>query len=794
MRAFFVLIPGVLRTFLRSRKKDWVGFILNTLALGIGTCFFVIILQYIVSECRFDKFHQDYDRIYRVLSNQRNENGIRIWADTPFPLGPILSENFPPVENFTRYKKEPVYINIDQYNGRDVNLCYVDTGFFSMFSFPLLSGSFEHFRNNSNAVLISEGLARQIFGNSFSAVGKILQAKYLHQEYEVAGVVKKSELTHFDFDILQLTDYYNYAYKEVWYKDFNTAVTYIKVRDNKLISSAFQDKFIHILDNFYTDNNTKLTLQPVGRIHLYTDFNDGNPNKSNVAVLILLFAGGLIVFACSVINYQFYLLASLPTRYKEMGIRKIAGSGSRLLAYQIFQESLLTILAGILIVLLLHELIKSSLISAIWNRATTPDTMISILIACLFIALITSILPAIIISRKNTNMFLVSRDHIRSNARFRNTFLVVQNAFSLSVILLTFFIMWQYQYILKLNLGYSDDNVLAFSARGIPYQYKMLKDQLLRNPGIQAVTCTGELPGNYYYKTNNVNWEGNAGNNKITFQYQSAESSFLDVLKIKLKEGEFLPPNLDINDHFNPGAKNNTLFVLNEEAVREMGIANPVGARFDLMGEKGRIIGVVKDFKYNSLHEKTAPLVIYYNPESFNYYFVRLSGRNQKQTIQYIQNVYQDYVKDKIVFKYTFLKDTKNLLYKQEKMLSALFSIFAVVTFLILAAGIISLVSFVAQQKEKEMVIRLVFGATKKGLFGEFFRLFKQPLIISSVLSFIIGYSISFRWIENFAYHIHLSVIIFVLMITAIIGVECLFIATTYLRFIYKLNFRKYIA
>jgi putative ABC transport system permease protein len=474
----------------------------------------------------------------------------------------------------------------------------------------------------------------------------------------------------------------------------------------------------------------------------------------------------ILIIAC--INYVNLSTARAMLRAKEISMRKIIGAAKMQLFMQfVVETALLFILSSVLAVLVIYNVMP------VFNEIAGKQLVFNLsdhhvwfVIAGTIAAtlLLSSIYPALLLSSFEPLKALKGKiSNGIGDVVFRKILVVVQFTFSVVLIISTIVITSQLNYIRSKNLGYDKSHVFGFWMRDMKGHYDAVKAELLKQPGVEAVTrSTGNIINNGGISGDN-DWDGKAIGQTFIVHPQGIDKDFISFFKLKMQQGH----------SFDGAVSDSTHFILNEAAVKEIGLKDPIGKRFRLRKTNGTIIGVIKDFHFASMREKIAPVVLYYEPESYGSIYIRTTGNDAPKAIAAAGSQFKQY-NGQFPFSYTFLDEIFNKLYQGEQREGTLFNYFAGIAILISCLGLLGLAAYTAQVRTREIGVRKVLGATVGSVVTLLAKDFIKLVLIAIVVAFPIAWLAMSHWLDAFAYRVGISWTTFVL--AAVIAVFIAFV------------------
>lgn len=642
------------------------------------------------------------------------------------------------------------------YKGRKIvqwNNQQVDPSFFSMFSYPLIEGDPQHPFKDAQSVVISESVAKRIFGNE-DPMGKVLTGDD-KELCTVTGVMKdmpENSSIKFDiaFNFLQLEHDTVRQHVDGNWGQFNY-YTYVLLKPgaNPAVVGGKLAAIHHRNEDGEFAKHLSYRLNPLTNIHLYA--SDGK--EQGMMVVKVFFVVAVIVLLIACINYVNLVTARAIKRGKEISLRKIVGAGKGSLFLQFLSESLIIFLIALVvatgIIYLVMPLYNNIAGKNIVFQPWSPGVLAVYGLALLATLLLAGIYPAITLSSfKPLEAMKGKISGIGSKGSFRKVLVVVQFSFSILLIASTIIIGKQLKYIREKNLGWDRENVFSFYMRNIDNHYAAVKAELLKEPGILGVTESGRDIVNASSSTSSADWDGKrADQNSFMITQLPVETNFLDVMGIKLVEGK----------GFTGGPADSTNYILNETAIKEAGISEPaVGKRFTLRGRDGVIAGVAKDFHYEDMHKKIRPIIIYYSTDWRWKMFVKTSGKDASQALAAVRKVWARYNPDYDLL-YTFLDTEFDDMYKTDTHVGVLFDCFAILAIVISCLGLFGLVTFTAESKLKEIGVRKVLGAGVAQIVGLLARDFLWLVVIAAAIAIPAAWYGLNGFLQGYAYQTALS-------------------------------------
>jgi putative ABC transport system permease protein len=745
----------------------------NVIGLTVGLTVGLLILLWVNDELSLNKFNTKADNIYQMQAQIGKGSGAQVWNNVQAPIAFYALKDVPGVVNAVRLVHADNYsvfkYKDKQFTPGDHGSYYADPSLFKIFDFKLLKGDVNNPFPNTKSVLLSQATAKRFFGDE-DPMGKVFQADNT-DSYTVAGIVADPPgNSSIKFDMLfsmdlKASEYDSKGYWKAMNADWGNyyADTYLQLQPGISLATVLNKLTqIHIQYQPGADAaNVKYLAQQISQLRLYS--SSGKPTGMQTVRVFLIVAILILLIAC--INYVNLSTARAMLRSKEVSVRKIIGADRKQLFAQFIIETVLFFSIALIVsfglITLLMPLYND--LSGKQMEFNLFDASIWKVIGITVVATLTasSIYPAFLLSSfKPINALKGKMTMGVGNTTFRKALVVCQFIFSIGLIIGTLIINGQLKYIHEKDLGYDKSYVFNFAMRGMQKDYEAIKAQLLSNIAIKGVTTAGQSIVAIDNSTSDTEWDGKETGRTFVIHPVGVAANYVDFFKLKMAEGVNFA-----------GIKSDTAhYILNETAVREAGITNPIGKRFKLHEQNGTIIGVVKDFHFSSLRDKIEPAIFYYTPQNWQMY-VRTTGKDAPQAIAAVQTIWKKYNAG-FPFTYTFVDDTYDQLYKSDERSGTLFSYFAGIAILISCLGLFGLATYTAQVKVKEIGIRKVLGASVTNITAMLSKDFLTLVLLSIVIATPIAWYAMSKWLQGFAYQMQIQWWVF-----AIAGFAGLFIA-----------------
>ena len=754
----------------RNLSKYKFNSILNILGLTLGLACFTIIIQYIQFELSFDKYHTNSKNIYRIIDESKVGSDVTKYIQTQAPLAKAMKEFFPEIKNTVRISKvDEAIIGTEDKRFIEKQVIFADPSILDVFSFELLSGNKTITLNNPYSMLITQSMAVKYFGNS-NPIGKTLIYNNKHN-FIITGVLKDIPTnSHFKFGFLGSLACADQVFSQGFLTNKrNTSVyTYIQLHINASAENIKRNMYTFILqlygDVAFSHWKQYYYLQPLESIHLYSHLSGEIEPNSDILYIYLLSTVAFIIIFIASINYMNLSTAIYTNRAKEVGMRKVIGASKYNLLFHFLTESLLITFISSLIAISFIEIIRPAYNSFFNNtmsvRLYNNPKLLLILIASIFFTGIASgSYPAFFLSSFNP-LSIIRKDFVtsKSNLNIRNILMMLQFSLSLILIAVSIVIYKQVDYVHNKNTGINKEQliVVPLNDKSLRTEIDLIKYELFQNPKIKNATASSALPGGIN-TVHSVQWEGAFDNFNNTMSYIHVDHDFLNTFGIELAEGR--------NFEKENTSDASEAYLLNETAVKSIGWESPIGKKFKTIYRflnEGKIIGVMKDFHFKSMHHKIEPIVFYINPKSFNYLTIKVDQAAIPATINYINRVFDTY-STKCPFEYCFFDDFYDRFYKHERKLLKIVSLFAIITIFISCLGLLGISSYTAERRIKEIGIRKVLGASVIDIFFLLTRDYNKYILIANFFAWPVAWYVTQFWLHNFAYRINVNIFYFLI-------------------------------
>jgi predicted permease len=752
-------IKVAVRNLLRQKGFSFI----NIFGLALGISCTALIGMWVNDELSYDRFHKDYDRMYRITATLPE---MKVHAAvSPAPLALAVKNEIPEVEEVVRisnFNRDLMQVGDVKFEEKDI--LYADSNFFRVFTFPFIKGDREKALQNPEGIVITEAMALKYFGST-DVLEKIIR-KNNKDDFTVTGVIANiPNNSHLQFNFVQPMRYlartHNDLKNNVW-DNFNW-FTYIKINDKAQQSESTIMDLEKKMQAIYKKNEPVVkcafVLQPLAKVHLHSNFLADIPGHGNAQNVYIFSVVAVFILVVACLNFMNLATARAARRAKEVGLRKVVGAVRPHLMGQFLAESLVVAMLSLLLALLIIYLVLPYFNTLGGKDLALDFTNLQIMGGLLGITVITGLFagsyPAFYLSGFVPAAVLKGNFTARgSGSLFRNTMVVIQFAVSISLIVGTGIVYRQLKYIQQLNLGYDKENLVYVRMSGDLWsKYDALRTRLGSNRLTSQYSFISDLPTTSSGATISVEWKGKDPNTQPLFYNLAIDEHFEEVFKATLLDGHGYGENAQA-DSVN--------IIVNETALKtmDMPLESAVGTRITVWGDERTIIGVVKDFNFKPVQEPIGPMFLNRNTWG-GYAIVRTLPGETENTIETLQQICKE-LNPSYPFEYSFVDQDIANLYQAEQRLGSLFNIFAVLAIVISCLGLYGLSAYLAERRTRELGIRKVLGASGFQLVYLLSATFTRPILIATAIAVPLAWYGMNEWLTGFAYHITIDWTIFV--------------------------------
>ncbi|MFC1492745.1 ABC transporter permease [candidate division KSB1 bacterium] len=768
------MYKNYIKTTFRNILKHKAYSAINVFGLSLGIACCLLIYLWVSDELSYDKFHEDWDRIYRIDWQSENPQ-----TRTPYNLTGLMTKDFPEVVSAVSlhpaissgFSRSIFTVRYNEHRFDEQGVFLADTSFFNVFSFKLLKGDPETALNDPMSIVITENIAEKYFGDE-DPMGKTL---IFDDSYSliVSGVMENiPEQSHVHFDFLysyllvkqyEQGDWFDWDWGHYNYIKLSEGTDYLEV-EAKI--PGLMRKYYNGSESFFqsqTEGRSGFTLTPLTDIHLRSDIKWELEQNGNIYYIYVFSASAIFILLIACINFMNLATARSLNRAKEVGLRKTVGAKKSTLIIQFLGESLVFSLLSIFVGVILLG-VSLPYFNELTGKAFTlgnvldPDVLLGMFSLLIIVGLFSGSYPAFFLSSFNpVNVLKGDIQAGASNTSIRK--LLVYFQFSMAIILIigTFIIKDQVSFLKNKDLGFNKDYVMVIRMKGeeLRLKYKAIKTELLKHQSVISASAVSNVPGTQFNQ-NEIYWKSRE--DEIDVSELRVDHDFFKTLDIKFIEGRGYSEEFQSDN-------NGRAFILNEAAANSFRWDTPVGKTISWDDDWGlrqsEIVGVAEDFHFKSLHESIKPMLFAILPGYFNYMLVRIDSIDPETTVNYVEEVWKTF-DQKHTFEYSFLSEEYDRNYMGEDKMSSIFSVFSFLAIVIGCLGLLGLTSFVAEQRTKEIGIRKVLGSSITGIILLMSKDFTRLVLAANLIAWPLAYFTMDNWLQNFAYRSDIDLLKFV--------------------------------
>ena len=767
------MIKNYLKTAFRNLRKNKAFSLINIMGLALGLVCSLLIMLWVNDEYQVDAFHKNGSQLYSVYERQNHDGQWSAFHGGPGIMADEMKRVLPEVQYATNFgwndlvtfeANNKILKQSGNHAGHD---------FFKMFSYPLLEGNAITALQNPSDIAVSRKMAEDFFGSPAEAIGKTIRCQN-KTDFKITAVfddIPKNSTAKFDYII----NWQSFLEGNSWAKDWtnNGPPCHIMLRKDA-DAKAFAAKIVRFLDNYNKEQTPndyiRLGIERYRDVYLHSNFDkSGNISGGRIQYVRLFSIVAVFILLIACINFMNLTTARSIKRAKEIGVRKVVGAMRGALIRQFMSEALLIVILSIAVAMLIVMLVLPQFNHLTGKFIVMPFDNPSFWFAIAGLLLVTGFIsgsyPALYLSSfKPVRVLKGLPKFSRSALWFRKGLVVFQFMLSIILIIGTIVVKEQVRYIQTMNLGYDRENLIYIPLEGdLTGKYELFKNQVQNMAGIQSVTRMTQNPTQIENGTGGVEWEGKDPTSGVEFTWTMVGYDFTRTLHTQLIQGR------DFSKDF---PTDSVGYILNETAVKITGYKNPIGKPFTFWEKKGTIVGVLKDFHFNSVHTPINPLVLSLG-ETINWgeALVRTKAGQTKRALASLEKVCKE-LNPKFPFTYKFSDEEYQHLYASEQVVDQLSNYFSILAIFISCLGLLGLVMFSAEQRTREFGIRKVLGASPAILFSLLSREFLLLVVIALAIASPLAWLVMNKWLQDYEYRINITWSIFV-----IAGLVALFIA-----------------
>lgn len=756
---------------LRILRKNKLYSSVNIAGLTIGIAACLLIGIYVWNEVTYDKFHQNADRIVRMSTEYQRSGTHGETSMTGTKAGPEMKRLFPQVSAYVRTIKWGMSLANGPIAFDEKNVFYADADFFKVFSFNLLQGNKETALDAPQKIVLTRKAANKYFGKD-DPIGKTLRINGGTRDYQVTGVVEEAPLnSQIQYDVIISFASLN-AFKTEKWSEANY-ITYLMLSDGNHLPALQSQIKEHMQKIGSTELNIQpgssdfmtMNLQPLTKVHLYSKLADGFEPNGNITYIYVLCVVALLILLIACVNYTNLATAQSSTRGTEIGVRKVMGAGKYQLLRQLLSESfvisfvamVLSVFVSILLLPLFNAITGKEFTASVFFN---PMIIIASFLLCCFIALLAGIYPAFVLS--NTRLVNILKSGLRvtsSGSGVRKSLITLQFVIAIFLVAATMIVVQQVYYIQHKNLGYSREQVVVMP---IDYKskaaYSSFKDAIRQLPNVISVTGSYEDPTSIGWGDGISTEDATTGKKELSLNATPVDLDYLKTMGMELAAGrDFVKSDFLLQDTSNDYKNFQASYIINEKAAKDLSwTAEEAIGKVISRGSPGPIVGVVKDFHFESLHNPIGPLLIFLDTTQVQQLFVKIKNENTATTLAGLESIWKSRITHR-PFDYHFLDEDFNALYKVESRIVQLFTLFSGLAILLACLGLFALVAFTTIQRSKEIGIRKILGANVGSITMLIARQFLTLVVIAIVIAIPLAWWAGSSWLQDFSYRINVS-------------------------------------
>ncbi|MFY0688784.1 MAG: ABC transporter permease [Cyclobacteriaceae bacterium] len=764
------MLKNYLKIAFRNLTKRKAYTVINLLGLTIGMVACLIIFLFVRQEMSYDSFHSNSERIFRVGRSMTISGQHSAFVVSNYSMADLMEENIPELETVVRISRTDGWVSNKDRSVKfeERSFFYGEPELFELFDFDFESGNPQTALDAPNKVVITSQTAEKYFGNQ-EPIGQLIVLDDT-REFIVTAVVKEwPDNSHFHFDFIASLSSTKNWYGEEMFNHWGNVWVYVYGMtkgdlDPTILQTKIRQTAYELGPPTLEQLNVDFFVQPLKDIHLKSDY-DGELEQNGSLVFVRVFiAVGLLILLIACFNFVNLATARASWRAKEVGLRKVVGAEKSQLVGQFLGESVLVTIMSLIMAIGLFALILPyfnaySLKAIAFSDLFDPVVFIFIVLSILVIGLAAGSFPAFILSRFEPLKVLKGNSNTGNSklaSNLRRALVVIQFSISICLVVASFTIYAQMDFMKNKSLGFAKEEVVVIDLYNKDLQSKgqILKEQLSSLNQVSEVASTSDTPPSRL----NSWWIKDLSNpeaSKELLPLVAVDHSFVETMKIEVHEGRDFDPSFE---------SDNDAIVLNQKAVEFLGMENPVGKTLELNeGQKQvKVIGVLKDFHFNSLHSEITPVMLYMHPRWYDKLVVRLNKGSLSQSVSMIEETWAE-INPSWQMSLSFLDQEVERAYFAEDRFGQLILIFSILALAIGMLGLFGLASFVAEQKTKEIGIRKVMGASIPQVIWIQYRMFIGPLLLAFLIAVPVAQYFMSGWLEQFAYRIPLYWWIFVI-------------------------------
>jgi putative ABC transport system permease protein len=736
------MFASYLKVALRNLRKHKAYTLINVAGLTVGMACFILLSLWIYEETHYDSFHEKSGRLFRLILHKADDASDPGFPSAPYVLPRILKDEYPEIEETVRVRDRayPSAVRFGDKAFYEDRFYMADPSFFGMFSYRFVEGEPGTALSGPRSVVLTRSAAARYFGTG-EPMGRTLRWNET-EDLVVTGVIEDvPRNSHLRFDLVASLDLVGRERLSTWWRE---ASAYVLLREGASRDEV-EAKISGAVLERHPEDDLRISLQALPDAHL--TFSQGGGNDWRAILIFAVIAAAVLAIAC--VNYMNISTSYASVRAGEVGVRKVIGARRSEIAVQHLGEavvlSFLSLVLAVVVVELVVPLYNRSQGQAIslWHVGGVPLLLFLAAVA-LLAGLAAGSYPALVLSAFRPVAVLNNRGpRAGRSALLRSVLVTSQFAAAVVIVILTVYARKQFTFIRNVDMGFDRDRIVRFQANdALRANYDLFKERLLRDPDVLDVTAASALP-HLLFNVNDLKWDGMEAEHPVEVAVLYVDPDYAETFGLKMVRGRDFSRDIPTDS--------TEAYVVNESALPLLGFEEPLGKTLTLAGREGRIIGVVKDFNFQPLIFKIAPLVMAVRPDSYYDILVKIGPENMPRTLARVKEVYTE-VAPGFPFDYRFIDEVFDLVYKPLGFMSGLLDAFTGIALFISGLGLFGLASLLTEQRKKEVGIRKILGASAPGVGSLLARRFFLTVLVADVIAAPLAYFATRTFLNFFVY------------------------------------------
>jgi putative ABC transport system permease protein len=740
-------------------RKNRLFTLINISGLAIGLACLFLIALFIYDEYNFDLFNKKADRIHRIVLDFTEEGNTVHWARTSAPIGQYLKGAYPEVEQVVRLRKNPGtdLLSHEEIKFYEERIFFADSTLFDVFDITLSRGNPTSALKDKNSIVITDALAKKYF-NNVDPIGKSLRLNNT-VDLKITGIIEMPTNSHFVADAFvtfhSLDQFINEKRLNHWgWMDHYTYVLMTPGSSPEILQAKFPD-FLKANAPEWASEKEKLFLQPLKSIHLHSDLKDEITPNSQESYSYVLGTIALFILLMGCANFINLSTATLTTRFKEIFVQKVLGASRLHLSAYFWVESVIictiALVAAVVLAFIAEPYFNASTGKQI-SVLNSPWIIAPAILLTAIIGFLSGIVPTIQTTRLNILRISGPQRNIMSKSGIRTTLITFQFCISILLVAATWIVSNQFSFLKSSRFGFASEKVIVIPVkdRSQNEKHTTFVNEVSQLPGVLKASYSSSIPAINNAYTYTYTFTGSESGEQ-TMAVFLVDENFFDLYNVKLKEGRF--PDLLRKDTIAD-------VILNEAAVKQLHLSEPIGQL--VTGQvKGRVVGIVEDFNFATLHAAIQPVIMYAFHPNFRFVSVKLDAGDVPTQLGALDKKWQELYPG-FPLEYYFLDSKIQQLYATESRLTNAYTSFSVIAIIIAGIGLVGLTTYLLNRKLKEISVRKVFGSSTAQLIGLIYSSYLKVILIATLIAWVLGYCWMSQWLKGFAYRTELKNIYFI--------------------------------